>query len=148
MNREIMHNLRLLAFATAVLSTTAAVGSEATGADDQKFTQKWHCVDIATTGIRWNSDTETYRDASFFMQQHLIDQTGDQLTLPKTLGFSDSYRCGFRANSPVLTCQDPVHIFNLNVQTGRASHSKTYGWMDPYARPDPMFVSALVCRVQ
>ncbi len=136
---------KVLAVAAAVLSTMA-VATDA--AEDAEQSQKWHCVDVASAGIRWNSDTETYRDASFFMMQYIIEQKGDQLVLPKTLGFAEEYTCAFRANSPVLTCKDPVHIFNMNVQTGLATHGKTYGWMDPYSRPDSMFVSALTCRIQ
>lgn len=108
----------------------------------------WHCMDVASAGLRWNGDTETYRDTSFFKQQYQIVQRKDQLEFPKALGFSEGYKCGFREKSAVLTCQGPTRTFNLNVQTGYATHSKTYGWMDPYARPESMFVSALTCRVQ
>lgn len=140
------------AYITKVFALAAAVSSAmAVAADSSESTgqsQKWHCVDVASAGIRWNSDTDTYRDASFFMMQYIIEQKGDQLVFPKTMGFADKYTCGFRDNSPVLTCKDPVHIFNMNMQTGLATHGKTYGWMDPYSRPDSMFVSALTCRTQ
>ncbi len=107
---------------------------------------RWNCMDVGAAGLRWNSDTDTYRDTSFFMQQHQIVQQQDQLTFPDEMGFKAGYRCGFRPNIPVLTCDDGVRTFNLNVQTGYATHSKTYGWMDPYSRPQPMFVAAAICN--
>lgn len=108
----------------------------------------WHCMDVGSAGLRWNSDTETYRDTSFFMQQHRLTQKKEYLTFPAEMGFRSDYSCRFRPNIPVLTCEDGVRTFNLNVQTGYATHSKTYGWMDPYSRPQPMFVAAAVCRRQ
>ena len=105
-------------------------------------------MDVAVSGLRWNQDTETYRDESFFMQQHRVQQKKDQLIFPAAMGFREGYSCGFRPNIPVLSCDDGVYRFNLNVQTGYATHSKGYGWMDPYGRPEPMFVAASVCRQQ
>lgn len=107
---------------------------------------RWNCIDVGAAGLRWNSDTETYRDASFFMQQHQIVQQKGHLTFPATLGFQADYSCRFRPNIPVLTCEDGVRLFNLNVQTGYATHSKNYGWMDPYSPPPTMFVAAARCH--
>ncbi len=106
----------------------------------------WNCMDVGAAGLKWNGDTDTYRDSSFFQQQHQIVQQKDQLRFPQSLPFKQSVRCGFRPNMPVLTCEDGVRTFNLNVQTGYATHSKHYGWMDPYSRPQAMFVAAAVCN--
>ncbi len=106
----------------------------------------WNCMDVGAAGLKWNGDTDTYRDSSFFQQQHRIVQTRDQLSFPQSIPFKEGTRCGFRPNIPVLTCDDGVRIFNLNVQTGYATHSKTYGWMDPYSRPPAMFVAAAICN--
>ncbi len=108
----------------------------------------WNCVDVGSAGLRWSGDTETYRDTSFMLQQHQVVQQRDHLLFPPSLPLQEGYQCGFREGVPVLTCGDGVRSFNLNVQTGYATHSRTYGWMDPYSRPQPMFVAAAVCHRQ
>ena len=108
----------------------------------------WNCMDVGAAGLRWNSDTETYRDTSFFMQQHQIVQEKEHIIFPDSMSFRPGYHYSFRPNIPVLTCEDGIRTFNLNVQTGYATHSKTYGWMDPYSRPQPMFVAASICNRQ
>ncbi|MBT4300860.1 MAG: hypothetical protein HOD47_06460 [Gammaproteobacteria bacterium] len=122
------------------------IGSSAQADGDGPKSVRWNCMDVAVTGLRWNSDTDTYRDANFFMQQHTIQQNGDQLLFPATLNFAEGVQCAFRPKIPVLSCDDGIRTFNLNVQTGYATHSKAYGWMDPYSKPDPMFVAAAICR--
>jgi len=134
---------------SAIKAILLMLGAAASAnASDGSESRTWHCMDVASAGLRWNGDTETYRDTSFFKQQYQIVQTKDQLQFPENMGISEEHRCGFRGKNSILTCRGPAHTFNLNVQTGYASHSKGFGWMNPYARPEPMFVSALTCRVQ
>ncbi len=129
-----------------VMSTLLLTASTVSSAGDGPDQVTWNCMDVGAAGLKWNGDTETYRDSSFFQQQHRIVQQKDQLQFPQSLPFKQSTRCGFRPDIPVLTCEDGVRTFNLNVQTGYATHSKTYGWMDPYSRPPAMFVAAAVCN--
>ena len=109
----------------------------------------WYCQEVMKSGLRWEDGK--YKHANFTTNRYTVKQEGNSIIFPKERDFTqfmtECVQPLAYGRPEILSCGDKTTRFTLNTKTGKATYSRSFGWVGPQnGDVDDMFVTALTCE--